>query len=299
MRCGRWRQTLWLGLLLVVCATRATSEPPVEAASQAVALEQLRTTLTRASAYVEAYEPALGTLIAREAYLQTVRAGGREVRFRRLTADFILVFVEPQRYWLGFRDVIDVDGAPRRDRAKRLQRLVPAGRPVDPGRLLRESARFNIGDVHRTVNIPTLALAFLRQPQIGGLVFRIQSESGSEGQRVVEVAFREDARPTLVRTRQDKDVPASGSFWIDPESGRIVKTRLWLSIEQLTVEIIVEYQPDAGLGLWVPVSMRELYVGAGFSQNEVECVASYSSFQRASAETNETYRLPSWVAGER
>jgi hypothetical protein len=298
MASGRLWQAFWIALLLA-CSGRAASQSSPDAESEDAILDRLRGTLTRASAYVETYEPELGTLIVRESYLQTVRLGGSELRFRRLTADFILVFIEPQRQWLGFRDVIDVDGAPRRDRAKRLERLLPVGRPVDPDRLLRESARFNIGNVFRTVNIPTLALAFLRPTVIGGLAFRIQGESVSDGRRVLEVAFREDARPTLVRTPKQKDVPASGSFWIDPENGRVVKTRLWLTIEQQTAEIVVSYRPDGDLGLWVPASMRELYLGPGFPQTEIECDASYSNFQRATAGTNETYRLPSWREGAR
>ena len=65
---------------------------------------------------------------------------------------------------MGFRDVFEVNGRPVRDRDLRLQALFldEVRLAVDQAlEISQESARYNIGQVKRTVNLPTIALSFL------------------------------------------------------------------------------------------------------------------------------------------
>ena len=75
-------------------------------------------------------------------------------------------------------------------------------------------AKYNIGDLYRTINVPTLPLVFLlpdRQPR-----FRFKhTGTTSQGDTLVwVVSYEERDRPTIVRTPEGRDVTSSGSFWM-------------------------------------------------------------------------------------
>jgi hypothetical protein len=64
--------------------------------------------------------------------------------------------------WFAFRDVIDVDGQPVKERDRRLATLFfekPSGKLLK--RALKESARYNLGTIRRNFNVPMVALQFL------------------------------------------------------------------------------------------------------------------------------------------
>ena len=61
-------------------------------------------------------------------------------------------------------DVFEVDGNPVRDRQERLTRLFNDSSAAGSDRMaaiINESARYNIGDIVRTVNTPLMPLLFL------------------------------------------------------------------------------------------------------------------------------------------
>ena len=130
--------------------------------AQSLTLDEL---LFRASQSVVAYERVFSNAVAEEHYLQRIlRFNGTVRRQRDLRSDMLLVQLPGAVSWFGFRDVFEVDGKPVRDRDERLQKLFldEARPPVEQATVLtRESARYNIGEVVRTVNLPTIALAFL------------------------------------------------------------------------------------------------------------------------------------------
>jgi hypothetical protein len=85
-----------------------------------------------------------------------------------------------------------------------------------------------------------------------------------------------------------KDIPASGSFWIDPADGRVLRTLIRLKPEGVSIELTVTYQPDARAGATlVPASMREVYQSAA---RRLECEATYSQIRRFEVTTDEAPR---------
>jgi hypothetical protein len=79
----------------------------------------------------------------------------------RLESEFALIRLADSRMWLGFRDVLRVDGRLVQDREDRLADLLKnpaAGTVGEVRRIADESARFNIGPLHRNFNNPTPAL---------------------------------------------------------------------------------------------------------------------------------------------
>lgn len=79
-------------------------------------------------------------------------------------------------------------------------------------------------------------------------------------------------------------MPARGRYWIEPESGRVTRTQLWLNTRghgtgrQIEVNVAVDYARDPGLDLWVPVEMRERYTAVDGSR--LETTAAYSNYRR-------------------
>jgi len=250
----------------------------------------LRAVLARAGAYVERYQEAFSVLVAEERYRQEVadRSGAPARETRELVSEFALVRVagvgaggqEGPRF-LAFRDVVAVDGRPVPDRGARLAQLFrhqAEDALAQASAIARESARYNLGSILRTVNVPTLALEFFeprRQPRAR---YRHVRDDRTGGLPVWVVAFEERARPTLIRTPEGRDVVAKGAAWIDPATGRIVRTELEPAGPRgLVSHLVVVYAPDARAGLWVPVEMQETYARA----NEVvRGEAIYSNYRR-------------------
>ena len=262
----------------------------------------LRTVMTRAGAYVVKYQQDFSLLLADERYLQEVRntnqdaardasrapeGPGTTPEVRVLVSEFALVRVHDadRTLWLAFRDVVDVDGHAVRDRQERLERLFltpPADALAQARAIAFESARYNIGDMVRTVNVPTLALEFLETAAQRRSSFGKKAEELVEGVRAWVVSFEERARPALIRTPRGQDVKTKGLVWIDPDTGRILKTELDPQLQRgLTARITTTYAQDGRLRLWVPVTMTEVYE---MERRTLTGEATYTNFRRFETE---------------
>lgn len=226
--------------------------------------------LGAAAAYVATYEEQVAAFVFEEEYLQRVSCvqaprfgglqslGGLPPQSRRLRSE-VVVINTGDLGWIGFRDVFEVNGKPVRNREDRLQKLF-----VQPGAdalvraraLADESARFNLGSVHRNLNYPTMALMFLREANQGRSRFTRGDSERVDGVGTWVVRFQEASRPTLIGSRA-KDVTASGQFWIEPDSGRIRRSRLSIQEERATGTFDVEYAPWPDLDVLMPASMDE------------------------------------------
>src|SRR6186713_1199379 len=98
-------------MALVVMASALGSSP------RAQSTPVLSDVLARLATYLTAYEEEYASTIASEHYTQTVLTPRRS---RTLDAEFGIVRLPGQSPWLGFRDVIRVDGQPIQDREGRL-----------------------------------------------------------------------------------------------------------------------------------------------------------------------------------
>ena len=243
-------------------------------AGHAVAARQpptLPSLLGSVATYVAAYEQKASFLLLEESYFQWVQVlGGQPSRDRRLRSELALVNT-PDFGWIGFRDVFEVDGQRVGNRQSRLQELFATPLTEETlGRaraLANESARFNLGSVQRTVNYPTMALAFLRESNQGRSSFT-RDESARVGDAPTWIVeFEETQRPTLIASQPDEsgagDLPVSGRFWIEPDSGRVRRSQVTFVQMRSTGSITVEYGPWPGLDVLVPVSMRESFLVQG------------------------------------
>ena len=163
--------------------------------------------VVKASAYVERFVQALTNVVSEERYEQVVkRRSGEPDLVRTLRSDFHLVQPAGSAEWFQFRDVIEVDGQRVSDRDHRLQDLMLA--PQGSGgsdraqRLSEESARYNLGFLGRSVNMPLVALGFLQDPDRDRFAFMLDKPDQAAGSGGSVIAFKETARPTIDSSAQ-------------------------------------------------------------------------------------------------
>jgi hypothetical protein len=241
-------------------------------------------------AYVQSYGEKASIVVATERYTQEVRTSDQAAPERRITvADFAIVKAMGLGGWVGFRDVVEADGARIADRQGRLLRVLSAasGSMDEARRLSDESARFNIGPIVRNFNVPTTALFFFRPDSLDRFKFtRKRTEPGG----VWEIAFRETERPTLVRTPDGQSVPSEGSVWVNAADGTVVRTSLRMdkfavarnsSREFRSAQVDVTYARVAALDMWLPETMKESYEAAnGTFVDRVTADARYSDYRQ-------------------
>lgn len=262
------------------------------AAILAQSLPALGDLLALSSRYVSDYERQLGSVISEETYTQTafweasLRRGGAVRAERKLQSQFLTVRVPgDQQHWIGIRDVLEVDGKPVEDARRELERVLPRSiRGKDElHSLADESARFNIGDISRNINVPTFGLLVLYPEYRNQFSFKKAGEENVGGARVWVVRFAERGHPTLIRGARGEDQPVEGRLWIDPRNGRVLQSEL-VAINagtQMRARITVRYSKDDRLSLLVPAEMAERYETR---RHWVEAKAAYSRYRRFEVE---------------
>jgi hypothetical protein len=245
--------------------------------------------MRRVHEYVSVYEDhELSTVIARERYHQQWLDVDAKIKGERtLLSDYLLLQL-PDEDWVAVRDVYDVDGTAVTDRAARLKALFTGPREQLGERAMtmaKESARHNLGDLYyRTVNLPTFALRVLRPASRKRIVFNKEGEERVDSTRTWVVTFRETKGPTFTATADGTDIPARGRFWVEPDTGVILRSEMILGGTRglpARVTITVTYRLEPSLGFRIPIEMRERYDNPRRKRADVVvALATYSDFRR-------------------
>ena len=247
--------------------------------------------LDHAAAYVAKYEEQFAAVVSEEHYTQSESRVAGLTRRRDLKSDVLVVNVGVGG-WMGFRDVYEVDGRPVRDHDQRLTRLfveATADTITHARDIADESARYNLGTVKRNINVPTMALAFLRRDNLSRSTFSIEGTAKIENTNAVVLGFTERGSPTIIRSG-NVDAPASGRFWIDPGNGRVVRSQVRASPAKISATVTVSYSTAPKLDVWVPVSMSESYRAPG--GESISGNASYRNFRRFSVDVSTIVKAP-------
>jgi hypothetical protein len=290
-------------------AASAIRRPAAESAMDTPATvpdPELDITLARVDAYLQAYLRSYTNIVAEERYDQRLENTNTiEMRLGRLPrtynassvgrvlkSDLLMVSTPSLGRWLPFRDVFEVDGKPVRDREDRLKRLfieAPANALNDARRITEESARYNLGSIDRTINVPTLALELLSPANRSRLRLVRRGEEAIEGTRARRIDFEERPGVTLIRTPDGQSVPTRGSFWVDPLTGTMVKTSLRTASTSVKTELSVTYRHFETVDLWLPGEMDETYTQP---HQTLKGVARYSNVRRFQVTTDQTIKAP-------
>jgi hypothetical protein len=285
MRCRTVLLVSWVLLLVASSAPLLADEP------------NLKTVLERAAAYALEYHQRFTVLVAEERYVQRVGPARPATldnpsplplrQERLLKSDYILLHdFAGANSWVGVREVLEVDGQPAADRERFRAILDDTSQPLVSRirALADQQAKYNLGDLYRTINIPTLPLEFLlpdRQPRFR---FKHKGSTTVQDRPVWIVSYEERDRPTIIRTPDGRDIESSGSFWIDPTSGAVVRSELrtgQLPGRPLSTIILVSYAHNTRFDMLLPDDMNELYL-AGHAR--IEGHATYSNYRRWEAE---------------
>jgi hypothetical protein len=290
-------------------ARPATGTPAAEPASGTTAAApdpELDLTLARVDAYLQSYLRNYTNIVAEERYDQRLeypsntemtplgmrpRTDGGAIG-RVLKSDLLMVSTPSLGRWLPFRDVFEVDGKPVRDREDRLKKLfldAPANALNDARRITEESARYNLGSVDRTINVPTLPLELLSSANRPRLRLVRRGEESIEGTQTRRIDFEERPGATLIRTTSGQGVPSRGSFWVDPLTGTVVRTLLRTETADVKTELSVTYRHFETVGLWLPSEMNESYTQP---HQKLKGVARYSNVRRFQVTTDQTIKAP-------
>ena len=187
--------------------------------------------LAHAAGYVARYQQQLRGLVAEETYRQNVMstAAGRTIgpgararqsrEGRELKSDLLLVKLGDENFWMQFRDVFEVDRKPVRDRDQRLYKLfveAKADARAQAESIQQESARYNLGPIMRTINVPIMALLFLErsvQPSSSSSRARPATSSASRASptpaAIWMIEYRETSKGTMVKGAQQPGHPVA------------------------------------------------------------------------------------------
>ena len=293
---------------IAMAASGANAQQPDQA------LESL---LTKATWYVLEFVEKLSNVVAEERYVQdssvmlaTVAIpglGGRggppmsqprgSAKHRELKADFLIVKT-PGEAWQPFRDVFEVDHIPMRDREQRLAKLFLDKRTDAEAQqrakaIADESARYNLGAVQRTINNPVFALIFLQPDARTHFTFTMGKPDRKMGDNIRVVEYVEDMRPTLIVGLPGQDMPAYGRFWIENDTGRVVKAEVRVDQRGIKANLTTVFRTDERLGIDVPAEMREDYE---LDNSHVTGTATYSRFRRFEVNATEELAQPAPAA---
>jgi hypothetical protein len=257
--------------------------------------------LGRAGWYVADFLEKFSNVVSEETYLQdssvplqsamVIGRPGAASRNRVLKSDFLLVSVNSAREWVPFRDVFEMDGQPIRDRQQRLARLFlnQSSDSLDQASIIQEeSARYNLGNMRRTINNPVLGLAVVEAEAQSRFRYALGKIDRKIGPDVWTIEYQEVTPPAFVRGRSNIDLFAHGRVWIEADSGRILKTEVLLEQPSLRARVTTSFRFDDRFGIAVPYQMQEEYKFDNGTR--VTAVATYSRFRRFDVSTDEAVK---------
>jgi hypothetical protein len=271
--------------LLLLIASTLGAGAPAAAQSAPDAIASVR-------AFAQQYQREAPSLVAFEEYVQDVTDRRGISEHQVTTAELVMVRLQSAANWITFRDVLTVNKRSVRDREERLLKLLQspeASALAQARRIAQESARFNLGRITRTMNVPDMALEYLQPRHDARIRFETQGPETIDGRPVVVLRFRETAGPSMVRDMAGRDLLARGRVWAEPHSGAIVRTELFLEDRVSKGTCTVEFRIDPRVGIRVPIKMTERYSMTG---ETIDAVASYSDFRRFAVSTDEKLTRP-------
>jgi hypothetical protein len=259
------------------------------------------TILSSAMRYVMNYEQQFALLVSEEHYVQELqrppnpgdnlsrtnpgggmRAGGA-LNIQNIKSDFVLVQLGMDgEGWMPFRDAFELKGKKLRNRDDRLLKLFLE----NDKNAFEKAARFNeastklhLGNVARTINIPTLGMMLLHPRVNERFEFTDGGEETIAGRVLRKTVYREAARPTLIKTTRGRDLALTGTIWIDPFSGTVVKTEMNAADPAVRCQVTVTFRKDDAVEMWVPDKMEEYYKAA-LAVDDILATATYTNVRK-------------------
>jgi len=273
-----------LGVAGVLTLAGAAATPPqkVDTPSRKVDTSP-RAVVTAAASYVADYQQQFAFLIADEHYRQTrLTPDGKPYEERTMIGELFLTYMAADRDWIAVHDIAEVNGRPVPDRED-LRQLLQKGAEIRgiTQKVASRNARFNIGQVFRNFNEPTLALRVLDDDPLRHFSFDRRRVAPEGEATLVTLSFRERRRPTIVRGEGARNIESRGELTIEAGTGRIRRTLFEVADRSLRARLETTYAFDERLNLWVPSLFTERYDLSRPGEKEtVRCEATYTNYRR-------------------
>jgi len=214
--------------------------------------------------YHTAYVNRVSGVTLEEQYQLMDITGGKMLSAVRIASD--VVFVNLNGSVTALRDPYSVDTKPLRERTPRITALLAA--PATP--TLRDwetaitypaqGAMHFVLDLILKVNEPTTALRFIAPALHGDITYKIDGKRKINNVETVGLGFDEpqaQEKKYLLGTRGN--ARGFGRVWVDPATGAVHETELWLESKAESATIKVKYAPNPALNLVLPTEMNETY----------------------------------------
>jgi hypothetical protein len=206
--------------------------------------------------YLLGYSEKLSTVAAEEELTQRQLDVGQASR--RLNSDIVLIGHKGGSI-SAFRDVFAVDNNPVRQRDDRLLKLfdsaIVAAAHAEAAALTEEAARYYMSANLRLLDLPTLALDYLRPLNQDSSAFTLDGVRNQKGVQVATLRFR--------ALRASDVVPApegaitDGRAWVEVATGTIRQTELIIHGKNFSFTATTKYALDPALGMWVPTELLQ------------------------------------------
>ena len=249
--------------------------------------------LKAAGDYLLQYGEKLSTLAAEEEYTQR----DPEVRqaSRRLRSDVVLIGHKGGSISV-FRDVFAVDGSAVRERDDRLLKVfdtvMVSAAHSEASAWTEEAARYYMSPNLRILDLPTVALEFLRLVNQESSDFTVERVRNEKAVPVATLRFKARTTEGIVAT--PPGAIAEGRAWVEVGTGTVRQTELLVHGEGFSFKATTKYAHEPALGLWVPSELvQQIDVSSaagGFSnmgggghmgaRRSLEGRAQYTKFRR-------------------
>ncbi len=269
-----------LATLLSVTAT------PVRTAAQQPSAEELA---TKAGEYVHVYSSKMSGVSLDELFLLTETSSGLNRVPQRIACDLVVIKIEQQL--LGLRDPYAVDTKALRDHKPRI--IEALSNPTEENwelaqKYVREHANYLLHNVVVWYSDPMLAFQFVSEDNQQKLVYKLEGTKKMNGVTVLGLGFKEKPDGPRVFNSVPGEAHTSGRLWVDPATGAIHATDLWVVSDTDNARMAVQFASDAKLGLLVPKSAAHTFEWREAGKSTLNAVT--GTLQKATFEANVTYK---------
>lgn len=248
---------LAVAVVLLAAALRGTVPA---SGQQAPVLSEL---LKAAGAYHADYANRVSGASVEELYQLIDVTGGKMAAITRINSD--VVFVNLNGGVTALRDSFAVDTRQLRERSPRITALLarPGATVKDWETVIRfpvESSLYFGLDITLKVSEPTTALRFIAAGAQPGLKYKLEGRKKINGIETLGIGFEEPAgQETKYMLGTRSNARATGRVWVDPATGAIHQTELWVESKAESATVTTRYAVQAALNLILPAETTETY----------------------------------------
>jgi hypothetical protein len=210
--------------------------------------------LAKTAKYVAEYRTKISGVTLEE-QMMLIELHGTVMRVpRRLASD--LVFVNTGSGLVTLRDLFAIDTNPTRERTPRITNLLAEPTAVGWQRAQdyqRQGVHHFLADVVWWGSEPSSVLRFVDPEFHSRITYKLDGRKRIQGVQVIAIRFTEtEERGRTYLLGSPGNARCLGRFWIDPATGAIHQTELWVESNTETVRGQTTYAVDPALGWLLP-----------------------------------------------